>query len=112
MTDCLFPFNHAATIAVWLVVAIGIGWWQGGRIAAQVGDDPERYRERWGYRPRTSLIAVTLFLLSGLLPLAGQLPRRAALRLLPVGLALAADLAVDGDRTRQIDTGVRAPRAG
>ena len=25
MTDCLFPFNHAATIAVWLVVAIGTG---------------------------------------------------------------------------------------
>jgi len=73
MTDCLFPFDHPATVAVWLLVAVGLGWWYGGVTAAQVGEDPGRYRERWGYRPRTSLIAVTLVMLTGLVPLAGQL---------------------------------------
>ena len=81
----MFPFDHPATVAIWLLIATACGWLYGGHVARQVGGDPQRYRERWGYRPRTSLVAVTVVLLSSLVPLIGQSNRqlaasRAALR--------------------------------
>ncbi len=72
MTACVFPFEHAATVAIWLLVAIASGWRYGGHVAGQVGSDPRRYRERWGYRPRISLAAMTLALLLSLVPLIGE----------------------------------------
>jgi hypothetical protein len=72
MTGCAFPFDHAATVTVWLLVFIAAGWLYGGRVAGQVGSDPQKYRERWGYRPRISLAAMAVALLSSLVPLIGQ----------------------------------------
>ena len=72
MTSCAFPFQHAATVAIWLLVAIASGWRYGGHVGRQVGSDPQEYRERWGYRPRTSLAAMTVALLLSLVPLTGQ----------------------------------------
>ena len=72
MTGCAFPFGHAATVAIWLVIAIASGWLYGGHVAGQVDSDPQKYRERWGYRPRTSLAAMTVALLLSLVPLIGQ----------------------------------------
>ena len=72
MTGCAFPFHHPATVAIWLLVAIALGWRYGGRVAGQVGSDPQKYRERWGYRPRTSLAGMTVALLASLVPLVGQ----------------------------------------
>ena len=69
---CAFPFHHAATVAIWLVIAIASGWLYGGHVAGKVGGDPQKYRERWGYRPRTSLAAMTVALLLSLVPLIGQ----------------------------------------
>jgi hypothetical protein len=72
MTACAFPFHHAATVAIWLLIAIASGWLYGGHVAGQVGSDPQKYRERWGYRPGTSLAVMTVALLSSLVPLIGQ----------------------------------------
>jgi hypothetical protein len=72
MIGCVVPFDHPATVAIWLLVAMASGWLYGGHVAGQVGGDPQRYRERWGHRPRTSLVAVTVVLLSSLVPFIGQ----------------------------------------
>ena len=48
------------------------GWLYGGHVVGQVGSDPQAYRERWGYRPRTSLAAMTVALLLSLVPLIGR----------------------------------------
>jgi hypothetical protein len=71
MIGCAFPFQHAATVAIWLLLAIASGWLYGRHVARQVGSDPRKYRERWGYRPRTSLAAMTVALLLSLVPLIG-----------------------------------------
>jgi hypothetical protein len=71
-TGCAFPFDHAATVAIWLLLAIASGWRYGGHVAGQVGSQPVKYRERWGYRPRTSLAAMTVALLLSLVPLIGE----------------------------------------
>ena len=44
MTGCAFPFQHAATVAIWLVIAIASGWLYGRRVAGRVGSDPQKYR--------------------------------------------------------------------
>jgi hypothetical protein len=72
MTGCAFPFDHAATVAIWLSIAIASGWLYGGHVARKVGSDPQKYRERWGYRPRISLAAMTVASLLSLVPLIAQ----------------------------------------
>ena len=69
MAACAFPFHHPAAVAVWLLIAIASGWLLGGHVAGQVGRDPQKYQERWGYRPRKSLATMAVALLSSLVPL-------------------------------------------